>query len=516
MTPLEKIMNIQARLVIAIVGASILNFTHPQFAQANPSKEVSNIAKSVTVLIEFSGIGSGVLLKQDGKVYTVLTAGHVFDSPGKHTIVAPDKKRYPIDEKTVKKIPGVDLALFQFTSDNTYSTVKIGDSTEAIEGTLCYVAGFPAKDFTGSESVYSLQEGEITAHANRPLKDGYALMYTNPTLPGMSGGPVLNDRGELIGIHGRGAESTAKQSEITSNQRTKTEFNLGIPISTFLSLVPKVDRTLSLKAPPSQSISTQPKADDHILQGSANSKRGDFRAEIAEYDKAIALNPKYAAAYNNRGNARSSMGDKQGAIKDYTQAINIDPKYVNGYYNRGVARGELGDKQGAIEDYSLAIAANPSYVNAYLNRGVARSELGDKQGAINDFNQIIALDPKDALAYKNRGTILTILGNKQGAINDFTQAIALDPKDVSLFFKRGLTLRDMGDRRGAIADYTQAITIDPTYALAYMGRAVERILLGNKQGAIADLRRGADLFQQQNNPVSRDGALELMRSIQKE
>jgi tetratricopeptide (TPR) repeat protein len=508
-------MNTPKKNITAIVGFSLLiNFICPQFSQANPSQELSATAKSVTVLIEFSGIGSGVILKQDGKVYTVLTARHVLDVSGKGTVITPDKRHYLIDEKTIKKLPGVDLAIFQFISDKTYRTVKIGDSNQSVEGTLCYVAGFPAKSSSASDSAYSLQEGKITANANRPLQDGYALMYTNSTLPGMSGGPVLNEHGELIGIHGRGAESTPKQSEITSNRRIKTEFNLGIPVSTFLSLVPKIDQTLSLKVPPSQSKSTQPKGDDYILQASESSKRGDFQAEIAEYDKAIALNPKYAAAYSNRGHARSSMGDKQGAIKDYTQAIKIDPKYVDGYYNRGVVRGELGDKQGAIEDYSLAIAANPIYVDAYFNRGAARSEIGDNQGAMNDFNQIIAIDPKDAFAYKNRGTVLSILGNKQGAINDFTQAITLNPKDASLFFKRGVVLRGMGDREGAMADYTQAITIDPTYALAYFGRAVERFLMGNKQGAVVDSQRAADLFQQQNNSDWHDRALKFLQKIQ--
>ncbi len=44
-----------------------------------------------------------------------------------------------------------------------------------------------------------------------------------------------------------------------------------------------------------------------------------------------------------RGIARSDAGDKQGAIADYTKAIKINPQYAEAYNNRGVARKDSGD-----------------------------------------------------------------------------------------------------------------------------------------------------------------------------
>ena len=46
-----------------------------------------------------------------------------------------------------------------------------------------------------------------------------------------------------------------------------------------------------------------------------------------DYDKAIALNPNYALAYNNRGVAYSNKGEVNRAIADYRKALEIDPYY---------------------------------------------------------------------------------------------------------------------------------------------------------------------------------------------
>ena len=61
-------------------------------------------------------------------------------------------------------------------------------------------------------------------------------------------------------------------------------------------------------------------------------------------------------AYNNRGNSKASLDNISGAIADFTKAIEIDPENAFAYYNRAENKGILGDMDGACEDWRKASA----------------------------------------------------------------------------------------------------------------------------------------------------------------
>ena len=92
-----------------------------------------------------------------------------------------------------------------------------------------------------------------------------------------------------------------------------------------------------------------------IDRGLAEYEAGRHEEAIAEYDKALKINPKFAEAYYNRGLIKHELGDSKGAIADFDQAIKIDPQYVEAYTQRGLAKDKLGDKAGAKEDYKYVM-----------------------------------------------------------------------------------------------------------------------------------------------------------------
>ncbi|WP_392533555.1 tetratricopeptide repeat protein [Nostoc sp. C117] len=497
----------------AIIGASIV-LVQPQFAIALSSTEVGKIAKGITVLIDNkNGSGTGVIIQQEGKNYTVLTAKHVIETQAKYEIVTADNQRYSLDYSSVKKLPNVDLAVVQFTSTQSYTVAKIGNSDESAEGTTAYVAGFPQATAAISNTIYNFTDGRITANASKALRDGYALVYTNVTLPGMSGGPVLNDKGELIGIHGRGDEADIETSKINSTiAYVKSGFNLGIPINTFLRLSTQAGVDLGVTPP---STATAPKPDDFYIQGGDKYDKGDFKGAIADYTKAISLNPKYLDAYNNRGLARYNLGDFQGAIDDYNQSLKINSKDADSYNNRGLANSALGDKKSAIADYNRAIEINPNYVFAYNNRGIAHNSLDDSKSAIADFNQALKLNPNYAEAYAGRGISYYQLGDKKKAIADFSTALRINPNLAPPYASRAISRFELGDKKGAIIDFNQALRLNPNFAPAYTGRGIARYQLGDKQGAIADLQKAANLNLEQGKIDDYQQLLELIKKLQR-
>ena len=76
-----------------------------------------------------------------------------------------------------------------------------------------------------------------------------------------------------------------------------------------------------------------------------------YAGAIADYTKAIALNPKYFEAFNSRGNAKNSMHDAKSAIQDLNKAIALNPEFGLAYYNRGVANFNLNQRKNACSDW---------------------------------------------------------------------------------------------------------------------------------------------------------------------
>ncbi len=165
-----------------------------------------------------------------------------------------------------------------------------------------------------------------------------------------------------------------------------------------------------------------------VLEGISKGEQGDFDGAIADFGRAIELDPAYALAYLNRGNARSFNGDPDGAIIDFDHAVALDPGNAEAFYNRGITRASLGDYEGAVADYGSAIERDPNHVSAYINRGIMKGAGGDYIGAITDFDCAIDLDPNNATAYSNRGTARSHIDDHEGAMADYNRAIELDPK----------------------------------------------------------------------------------------
>src|SRR5207249_3630465 len=133
---------------------------------------------------------------------------------------------------------------------------------------------------------------------------------------------------------------------------------------------------------------------DLVNFGIEKAQNGDLDGAMADFNRAIELNPKDDAPYYNRAQARRLKNDTAGAIADYTRAIELGSTNPAAYNNRGNARAENKDRDGAIADYTRAIELKPDYARAYYNRAVAKKDKGDANGAAADFKRARQLDPE--------------------------------------------------------------------------------------------------------------------------
>jgi serine protease Do len=228
------------RFVFAGLLGFIATTIQPQITLSYTAENISSIAKEVTVIIDAKQTsGSGVIIGHQGAEYSVLTNWHVLKSKESYTIKTKDGQTYQIQPNSIKHIAELDLAICTFTSSKLYRVVELGNSDTIAEGSTLYIAGAPANLQGISSRNLLVVAGQLVGY-NPTDSNGYTLIYNNNTMPGMSGGAVIDTNGNLIGIHGRGSRDQNDQ---------KSGFNLGIPINLFVNNASRLGIKYTLERP---------------------------------------------------------------------------------------------------------------------------------------------------------------------------------------------------------------------------------------------------------------------------
>jgi tetratricopeptide (TPR) repeat protein len=534
-------------------------------AQANkytglPGK-IDSIAQQITVRIDSknNGNGSGVIVAHNGDTYYVATAGHVVKNQDDYTIIAPDGQSYPVAKTTIKTFEGLDLAVVQFQSQQAYTVATLGNYDLNYnynkELRWVFVSGFPGqKAETTEQPLRILTAGAIlpkgqanfVAKDSYSLTEGYELLYTNQSFPGMSGGAVLDSQGRVVGIN-TGAEDEIAVGKTGDIAEISLGFSLGVPIGTLVGLAESAEigsgwlqQEASTPSEPTESEivavneqffafktpSSNATEADWLNYGNQLWRGGRYDEAVTAFEQAIQLNPNSHYAYYGKGLAFTYQSEYQQArdayqqatklapnfypawrwlgstflalkqypqaLNTYDQAIKISPEDFVLYVERGDVLHKLKRYKEAISSYNQAIEIQP-HPWAYNNRGITYAELKESQKAFADFTQALKLDPNYVEAYYNRGNVYYELKNYQRAFADYNQALKLNPNDAKAYNNRGNAYSGLKDYQREIADYNQALKLNPNYVEAYYNRANAYAELKNYQAAIADYNQAIKL-----------------------
>ena len=498
-----------------------------RLAQSSIMENVDKVAQQITVRIESvqSGTGSGVIVARQGSTYTVLTAEHVVPKPDSYSITAPDGQKYPVSAGSVKKLEGVDLAILQFSSPKSYQVATLANYYIGLEARpLAFLSGFPgsgggARQLTVG-TVFPTSTTIFAAQNSYSMASGRELVYTTFSQPGMSGGPVLDQQGRVIGIHN--ASETKLETDESSGEVFATYLgrSLGVPIHTFLGLAAQVQvsptllrventvpSTMNRGAIQSVLDSRLPEkpaekgatAFDWLKYGNRLWRLGRFKDAVAALDRAIALKPNFYQAFFVKGMALSAQDQFSQAIAAFDSATRLEPRFYEAWrmkaqmleamkqYPQALAainqaiqiqpsdsllhslKGDLlyqsNQYAPATAAYTQALTLKPSYY-AYMQRGRSQFSAGDYQAAFKDYGKALALQPNDYFSYMGRGTMNAALGKSPAALEDLNQAIKFippaSPYQSLLYMSRGLVKFAAADLNGAIADWTASINANIT------------------------------------------------------
>ncbi|NJP98492.1 tetratricopeptide repeat protein, partial [Nonomuraea sp. FMUSA5-5] len=199
--------------------------------------------------------------------------------------------------------------------------------------------------------------------------------------------------------------------------------------------------------------------------------------------------------YANRAQLQAMAGQREAALADYTRAIEIDPGYPDYYLDRGNLLHELGRDEEALADYETVMRLSPPFPEAYYNRSEVRYAAGDLEGARADLDHTLELDPEFAPAYVNRCGLHVAAGDYPRARQDVERGLELAPRDPYLLCVLGQV--ELAEERypEARMAFDEALELDPELVAAWAGRAELAFERGDHEGALGDLTRALKLAE---------------------
>ncbi len=513
-------------LPISLLVLSLAHPATPTYAQTNTNRAVSNrpiaprqytgtvkqvddIAQQITVRIEAkTGNGSGVIIARSGNTYTILTAAHVVKEPASYAVITPTQEKIVVKASQIEILnKDLDIAIVKFTSAQNYRVAEIANY-QFTGVDWVFVSGFPGSDRTRRRHlnlgvIFERDDTAFQVKEQYSLSNGNNLIYTNLSLPGMSGGAVLDRRGRLVGIN-TGAEN---ERIINQNNYREEEINfgyaLGIPTSTILGVLNQGQKTtrwqatttiparltakdeaeisqnqLSALAAPSQTST----AKDWLDYGNLLWRSRQNQPAIIAFDRAISLLTKQNArkdldkeqlklAYFGKGSALGVMERYPEAAAAYQQALAVDPNFLLAWRYQGLVLKRAGQIDRSLISYQKAIALDPQNFVLYVEQAGVLSDLKRYPAAIASYSKAIQIQPKHPWAYANRGLVYQQkLNQYPQALADFSQAIKLNPQLAECYAYRGLIYLQLKKYPQALADYNNSIAFKPQYPLAFIGR----------------------------------------------
>jgi tetratricopeptide (TPR) repeat protein len=199
-----------------------------------------------------------------------------------------------------------------------------------------------------------------------------------------------------------------------------------------------------------------------------------FDAALADFDQAIAIDPRAADVWLIKGNLLADLGRTDSAMVCLDQALRLKPDLDLAWSNRSAVKLRMGDVSGALSDAERAIALNPRLREAYCNLALAYARMEEYEKSIAASRRAIALDPRhpdNYAQYASIGVALEGVKRYAEAITALNEAIRLVPRRDSkaggYYLFRSYARLALGDRAGALQDANEALrlgaTVDPAY-----------------------------------------------------
>jgi len=323
---------------------------------------------------EFLQLGSGFFISQNGDV---ITNYHVLQGASSAEAKTSDGKTYPITYIVAGDEQNDIIRLSVNIPSKYVLPLSLSKTTPEI-GERIIVYGSPL----GLENTVS--DGIVSAIRDIP-DFGKVIQITAPISPGSSGSPVLNMKGEVIGI-------------ATFQMIEGQNLNFAIPSERITNLNLIEEKKTSISEELFKQENKGKKDSDYAYEAY---DKALYFIDKREYEKALPyleisiktdISSLKAWAYFQIGYCYGELGTYTKAVEAFKQAIRVDPGEAKAHYNLGLAHYRLGLYKDVIEAYKQAIHIDPDNAIAHYNLGLAYLLIGDRNSALSEYKTLKELD----------------------------------------------------------------------------------------------------------------------------
>jgi len=205
------------------------------------------------------------------------------------------------------------------------------------------------------------------------------------------------------------------------------------------------------------------RADASYTRGIELEQQGDVDAALAEFERAIAINPELTPAYIKAGDIYRNRKEYEMAEARYGRAAEIEPGNFDAQYLHGLVLQLMNQVEDAVRAYLRALAIRPDDFEANMNLGTAYLQLGEPGQALQFSQKAVRIQPDSGPARINLGAVYAALDRHEAAVVEYQQAAELMPEpDPRLLLNLADSLGRIGRHPEMVATLDQLVKTDPS------------------------------------------------------
>jgi len=315
---------------------------------------------------KFSSFGSGFFIDNQG---TLITNYHVIRRMTHARIKLHDGKIYPLNTVlAVDKHADLAMCRPELSGGPPRFLAVSREVPEVGERVLAIGSPFLLE--------HTVSDG-IVSGVRTDTHVGQAIQMTAPISPGSSGGPVINMKGEVVGVS-------------TFHRKGGQNLNFAIPGTRVLALKPGPGAPLAqFYSPPEAEKAKKAFEDGKRLYAAKN-----YKEALKAFREVVKLDPKHAGAYNYLGLTYKHLGLYDEAAKAYVQAIKLQPQNHVFLFNLGMLMYAANSYANAATAFEKAIQLKPEDADSHYMLARTYAKQGNQQGFTREYNILQKLEPK--------------------------------------------------------------------------------------------------------------------------